>query len=213
MSRKQPDVLKTKRLLIRPLTDEALRDRLYAAAVAVEKRRYSELYAMVRLYPTHRLWCTLWEIVRRADGACVGELHFDGPANEWGEAELTFDIYPPYRGNGYAGEALRELLGWAWKDERTYFIRFLPPDAAIAETLEKLGFAAVQGTYVMERPVKPRTRDLMSLGVTLGLVIGVFPIGDVTVGILIGALAGFVIGGYFDAKDRRIRENLRQKRK
>lgn len=211
MSRKQPDVLKTKRLHLRPLTDEELQAALYAAPTALEKRRFSELYAMVRLYPDYRLLCTLWEITRRSDGAKVGELHFDGPADQWGEAELHFDIFPQYRGSGYAGEALQALLDWVWKDERTYFIRFLPPDAAIAETLEKLGFVPVRGLYVKERPVKQRTRDLVSLGVSLGLLLGVFPLGDLTAGILIGAFAGFVIGGYFDAKDRRIRENLRRK--
>lgn len=205
------DTLKTKRLRIRPLTDDELRERLYAAPTAGEKRRYSELYAMVRLYPDYRLWCTLWEITRRSDGAVVGELHFGGPANQWGEAVLTFDIFSQYRGNGYAGEALQELLDWAWKDDRAYFIHFLPPDAAIAETLDALGFVCVRGMYVKERPIKQRTRDLVSLGVSLGLLLGIFPLGDLTVGILIGAFAGFVIGSYFDAKDRRIRENLRRK--
>lgn len=206
------DTLKTKRLRLIPMTDEALREALYTARSPEEKRRYSEFYAMVRMYPTHRLWCTLWHICRKSDGATVGELYFDGPADDRGEAALHCDIYPQYRGNGYAGEALAELQDWAWKDERTYFIRFAGEDPTIAETLRKLGFLWEREGYVLERPVKQRTRDWMSLGVSLGLLLGVFPLGDVTAGILIGALAGAVIGSYFDAKDRRIREIIRQKR-
>ncbi len=207
------DTLKTKRLHIRPMSDEALRDALYAAETPAEKRKYSELYAMVRLYPDHRLWCTLWKICRKSDGAEVGELHFNGPANEWGEAVLHCVIFPQYRGNGYAWETLEEVIRRAWKDERTYFIRFVKEDSAVEETLVKLGFILERGSYVLERPLKSKTQDLLSLGVTLGLLIGVFPLGDLTAGILIGAFAGYVIGSYFDAKDRRIRENLRQKRK
>lgn len=205
------DTLKTKRLHIRPLTDTELQEALYNAPTPSEKRKYSELYAMVRLYPTHRLWCTLWVIVRVSDDMQVGELHFSGPANERGETVLSCEVFPQYRGNGYAGEAMQAILQWAWKDDRTYYIQFLPTDAAIAETLAKLGFVCERGIYMLEKPVKQRTRDLVSLGVTLGLLIGVFPLRDLTVGILIGAFAGYVIGRYFDAKDRRIRENLRQK--
>lgn len=212
MSKKASDTLKTKRLRLCPMSDEAVRDALYEARTPQEKRRYSELYAMVRMYPTHRLWCTLWKILRKADGVTVGELWFDGPADHGGEAKLHCVIFPQYRGNGYVGETMEEILHWSWKDERTYFIRFVGEDPAIAETLKKLGFQWERGGYVLERPVKRLTRDLASLGVTLGLVLGVFPLGDVTVGILIGAFAGYVIGGYFDAKDRRIRENIRRMR-
>jgi len=207
------DALKTERLHIIPLTDEQLQQRLYDAATAAEKRQYSELYAGVRLYPTHRLWCTLWEITLKADGTVVGRLRFGGPATERGEAELLCEIFPAHQGKGYAGEAITAMLKWAWKDERTYFIIARPHNEAYRDTLQKLGFTENGAWYELERPVNPRTQLLMSIGVPIGLFVGLLLLGDYSVGIVIGALGGGMLGWYQDAKDHRIREKLREMRR
>ncbi len=209
---KNADELKTQRLRIVPLTDEELQQRLYEAATPVEKRKYSELYAGVQLYPSHRLWCTLWELRRKEDGCPVGELYFTGPATQWGEVCLFCRVYPSYQGSGYAGEALQTVLKWAWKDERTYFIVSRPDNSAYADTLQKLGFRETEGRYEIERPIKHHTQPLMSLGVSMGLFAGMLVLGNLNAGILIGALAGGLLGGWLDAKDRRMREKLRQLR-
>ena len=210
---KKFDGLKTERLRLVPLSDETLQQRLYDAETPVEKRRYSELYSMVRLYPTYRLWCTLWEIRRRGDDVCVGEFFFDGPANERGEAWLHCEIVSAHQGQGYAGEALKEVLHWAWKDDRAYFILSRPHDSAYGDTLRKLGFQEEIGRFEIERPVKPQTQTMMSIGVSMGLLAGILVLGNVNAGILIGALAGALLGGWLDAKDRRMRERLRALRK
>lgn len=202
-------VLKTRRLLLTPLTDDQLQQRLYDAPTPMEKRRYSELYAMVGLYPEHKHWCTLWELTLRADSTVVGSLHFDGPPQQ-GEVTLHLEILPEHRGVGYAGEALEAMLPHAWKDKSAYFITARPREPLLRDTLLKLGFTDTGSCLEKERPYKPRAKDLMSLGVTMGLFAGFLVLGDVTAGILIGAFAGWVIGWYFDEKDRRIRKKLRQ---
>ena len=89
----------------------------------------------------------------------------------------------------------------------------------LQKTLSGLDYVPTQSfgeqgrVFVYERPHKSMVHDLMSLGVTFGLLLGVLVIGDLTVSVLIGAFAGYAIGSYFDAKDRRIREKLRQKRR
>lgn len=207
------EALKTRRLCIVPLTDAELLLRRDEAQSPSEIRWYNELLAGVRMYPTHRLWCTLWELRLRDSGTVVGQLYFSGPADQAGETELMCSIRSDHQGQGYAGEALQAVLEWAWKDERTWFIVARPDHADYADTLEKLGFAYNGRCYELERPVKLRTKELVSLGVSMGLLAGFLVLGSVTAGILIGAGAGWVLGGYLDAKDRRIRENLRNLRR
>lgn len=214
-------VLKTGRLRITPWSDEQLREALYEAVSAEEKRKYSEMLAGAQIYPDERLWYTKWEITLKTDGTVVGELYFKGPANGLGEVELCFHLYPDYQGRGYGTEAVRELIDLAFRTDGVYFILTEPqPDDEMMQTmLKKLGFGetnrcGAQGRlYELERPVSEQLKNLAALGAALGLLLGIFPLGSLQAGVLIGVFSGYAIGAYFDGKDRRIRENLRQKRK
>jgi len=53
------------------------------------------------------------EIRRREDGQAIGGLGFHGPADENGSVTIGYGLIPSARGNGYASEALRELLLFA----------------------------------------------------------------------------------------------------
>ncbi|MEV7413810.1 GNAT family N-acetyltransferase [Streptomyces sp. NPDC089919] len=54
-----------------------------------------------------------YEIRRRADGAAIGGLGFHGPADEEGSVTIGYGLIPAVRGQGYAAEALRALVGLA----------------------------------------------------------------------------------------------------
>ena len=47
-------------------------------------------------------------------GALIGDLGLGLPADEQGSVEFGITLAPAYRGQGYAGEAVRAALGWAF---------------------------------------------------------------------------------------------------
>lgn len=54
-----------------------------------------------------------YEIRRREDGQAIGGLGFHGPPDDSGSVTIGYGLIPSARGNGYASEALRELLRFA----------------------------------------------------------------------------------------------------
>lgn len=133
-------VRKTERLLIAPMTEEETE-----AAIAREPdphltAAYTEMLTLCREHPEDAEWYANWGISLR-DGTLIGSLGFKGsPAA--GEVEIGYGIELPYRYRGYAEEAIRAAVHWAFRDRGV--------DAIIAETetenrpsqnlLVKLGF-------------------------------------------------------------------------
>ncbi|MFF7247046.1 GNAT family N-acetyltransferase [Embleya sp. NPDC008237] len=56
-----------------------------------------------------------YEIRRRADGRAIGGLGFHGAPDASGTVTIGYGLIPAARGHGYATEALRELLRFAWE--------------------------------------------------------------------------------------------------
>jgi RimJ/RimL family protein N-acetyltransferase len=54
-----------------------------------------------------------FQLIRREDGAVIGDIGFHAPPDELGELSVGFGIVPEARAHGYATEALRTLLDWA----------------------------------------------------------------------------------------------------
>ena len=54
-----------------------------------------------------------YQVVRRADGAVIGDAGFVGPPEETGAVSVGCAIIESARGQGFATEALRALLDWA----------------------------------------------------------------------------------------------------
>lgn len=54
-----------------------------------------------------------YKVVCSADGRVIGTIGFHHPPDADGAVEVGFDIAAPARGNGYAGEALRAMIGHA----------------------------------------------------------------------------------------------------
>ena len=55
----------------------------------------------------------VYQLVRSADGAVVGDIGFHGPPGPKGAVTVGYGLATSTRGRGYATEALRALLGWA----------------------------------------------------------------------------------------------------
>lgn len=218
---KVSEEIKTKRLVIRAWTDEELREALNGELSAPSLRIYNSMLAGVTAYPIHRLWHTNWEIRLRCDGTLVGEIGFTGHPDDLGEVELACAILPEYRHKGYAHEAVAAMKDWAFRNEFVYFIMVEESREGLDahRALHKLGFVPTNRVgekgpyYEAERPFESATKSMLTVGVTFGLLAGGFVLNDLTAGVLIGAAAAYVIAWILDAKDRRNREKLREKRK
>src|SRR3954454_16394848 len=77
------------------------------------QRRLRQLAA----YPSEQPWLVR-AVVARADRRVVGSVGFHGPPDDGGRVEIGYDIVAGDRRRGYAREAVRALLAWAWSTGR-----------------------------------------------------------------------------------------------
>jgi RimJ/RimL family protein N-acetyltransferase len=75
----------------------------------------------------------------------VGNGGFHGPPNDAGEVEIGYEIAGEYRGRGYAIEAVRALIAFAFEDARVRFIvaHTLAQENASNAVLVKAAFSFV----------------------------------------------------------------------
>jgi len=138
-----PDLLvRTPRLDLRPLGAEALEalitgdgERLgrltgarfrdpapppyMADALPIARDRLGE-------YPDETPWWN-WLVVDRASGEAVGSVAFGGPVNVQGAVLVGYAIYREYEGQGYATEAVKAMVGWAFGQPGVREVRALAP--------------------------------------------------------------------------------------
>lgn len=76
-----------------------------------------------------------WLFVHKADRTVIGDGGFKGPPNERGEVEIGYAIIPEYRRQGFAREAARHLVSWAFSHPEVTTV--------LAETLAN-GFASMR---------------------------------------------------------------------
>lgn len=60
------------------------------------------------------LWYTSWEIVLKNTNTIIGGMGFGGEPNEIGEVETGYMIDGNHHNKGYATEALRTMIHWAF---------------------------------------------------------------------------------------------------
>ena len=60
------------------------------------------------------LWFTSWEIVLKKENRIIGGLCFKGCPDEKGRVEIGYGMQDEYRCKGYATEAVKELINWAF---------------------------------------------------------------------------------------------------
>jgi RimJ/RimL family protein N-acetyltransferase len=105
-------------------------------------------------------------IVSRAQNAMVGTATFHGPpgvndTSTPGAAEVGYEVFPAYRGRGFATEAGRALIDWARREHGvTHFVSGVAPEnLASLRVSEKLGFVPtgqiVDGELIFELHVTP----------------------------------------------------------
>ena len=210
--------LKTKRLWIEPVTDEELRILAENEQDAHLHQAYCEMLEGCTAHPKQRIWYTYWKICLAKDGETVGSLGFCG-APENAEVEIGYGIDEPYRKQGYATEAVKAAMEWAFTQEGVYFVtaETQPDNIASQRVLEKLGFKKYgegkEGPrFENEKPVMAYTAVFMCLYLGVGLCFGT-ALQNVAIGMCIGIALGLSMGAALDAQDKKKREEIRARRK
>jgi ribosomal-protein-alanine N-acetyltransferase len=86
----------------------------------------------------------IWLMIERETNPVVGDIGFMGPP-DGGVVEIGFSVIPDRRRRGYATEAARSLVGWAFRDPgiREVTARSEPENEASARVLSAAGFARI----------------------------------------------------------------------
>jgi len=108
----------------------------------------------------------VWAVIERETGLVIGEVGFEGhPAA--GTIELFFSIVPSRRRRGYATEAARALVGWAFEQASVSHVvaRCQPHNVPSIGTLERAGFHLVgeESGLLHWRATEPRHPERANL--------------------------------------------------
>lgn len=92
--------------------------------------------------PHRREWMARL-MVSESEGA-VGDCGFHGPPDTIGRAEIGYTVFSQFRGRGYAKEAARGLVDWAFEQgEREVYATVSPNNTASLAVVRRLGFMQV----------------------------------------------------------------------
>lgn len=150
-----PNRVITERLILIPLSLELVylmqidlrqaADRLGAAVpenwLSPDLHDYLPLYhQIVENDPGAAVW-GIWTMVRCADPRIVGDIGFKGRPDSSGTVDIGYGVRAEHRGNGYATEAARGLIAWAFRQPgvRRVTADCLTDNAASIRVLEKAG--------------------------------------------------------------------------
>lgn len=219
-SKKAKDpTLKTKRLLLRPMTDEELCALIARTDDAELREAYEEMSAACAAHSETRIWHTTWSMTRKSDGAYIGEFGFKGAPRD-NAVEIGYSVLREFEGQGYATEAVQAATAWAFEQENVVFVEAetAPGNAASQRVLEKCGFVP-DGTgeegprFVLESTTPSWTAIFLCLGVgCFGCPL--FAASDnVALGMSLGAGVGLCIGAALDARAKAERAAIKEKRK
>ena len=130
----------TERLRLYPATRQQMEACIAAETDGELKKAYAEMLAGCQQHPAQWDWYAMW-MIERPDGTHVGDLCFKGPAAD-GAAEIGYGILDAFQGQGYATEAVRAALDWAFQDPAVSAVEAEAEadNKASQRVLEKCGF-------------------------------------------------------------------------
>lgn len=207
-------ILKTKRLILRPMPLKELEQRVLQMAEGEEREAYTEMLEGCRSHPEDWLWYTPWSIALKQNGTSVGDICFKGPQRK-GTVEWGYGLNEAYQGQGYMTEAARVLLEWAFSQKDVYAVEAetLPDNAASQAVLRKLGFKPM-GTVGEEGPRFRREKQMaqmsvvyMMLGMCCGMSLGVSA-GNMSIGMVLGMAVGLALGAAVDSAEKKHRRQV-----
>jgi ribosomal-protein-alanine N-acetyltransferase len=105
----------------------------------------AEFLARLDSAPAADPWKDGFAVVHVAENAVIGLCSFTGPPGKDEMVEIAYGIAPAYQNRGYAGEAARTLIAYAFASGlvRTIRAHTLAQRNASTRVLEKCGFTLV----------------------------------------------------------------------
>jgi RimJ/RimL family protein N-acetyltransferase len=90
-------------------------------------------------------WWSVWLFSRVDIGDIVGGGGFAGPPDDQGAVQIGYSVYEPHQGQGFATEAVRALVDWAFEQPAVNAVRAtIPPwNAPSVRVATKLGMQQV----------------------------------------------------------------------
>jgi RimJ/RimL family protein N-acetyltransferase len=151
--------LETERLLVTPLsldrahaamTDRDLLRRQLHAEIPDEwpNREFAEFLPLLAQQllqePPFADWIGL--IIHRQERVLVGDIGFKGLPDSGGTVEIGYSVVPEYQGRGFATEATRAMIRWAFSNEavETVTASCLNDNAPSIRVLQKAGMTEVR---------------------------------------------------------------------
>jgi len=112
------------------------------------------------VHPEQYKWYTNWVIVLKGTNTIIGGMGFGGEPNEKGEVETGYMIDGNHHNKGYATEALRPMIQWAFSHDAVHaiIISTFADNLPSRKMLNKCGFKQVDNvdgllTYRLGRPL------------------------------------------------------------
>lgn len=141
-------IIETKRLTIIPCMPETIRivsEQKYESGPQIESymRRLEE-------DPSQLYW-GVWFVIRKDDGALIGDIGFKGRPNEERTVEVGYGFLESARMKGYATESVQALINWAFQSNEVKCViaETLHDNIASIRVLQKIGMERVSETESM----------------------------------------------------------------
>jgi ribosomal-protein-alanine N-acetyltransferase len=98
----------------------------------------------LRKCPAEAQWWN-WLVVRYEDGEAVGSVAFGGEPDAAGAVLIGYAMYPGHEGRGYATEAVKAMVEWAFAQPGVKTLRALAPvwNTPAVHVAEKVGMRPV----------------------------------------------------------------------
>lgn len=140
--------LETKRLYIIPCTEEKLQ-------IAEQQGYNSGPHILGHVESVKQdaalLPWGVWYVIRKEDDIVLGDIGFKGAPNENHTVEIGYGFIEKYWNKGYATEAVRKLIKWAFQtgEVETIIAETLLDNYSSIRVLEKLHMKRVDTTETM----------------------------------------------------------------
>lgn len=139
--------IESERLLLYPISDNAMVQLIENEQDADLKQAYSEMLQGCINEPEKRMWHAVWFMeLKSQPGTIVGDLSFKGLATD-GMVEIGYGLRDGYCGHGYMTEAVKVIAQWALAQDGVTRVEAetAPDNTASQKVLANAGFVSTGG--------------------------------------------------------------------